>query len=126
MAKTVLIVEDDEPTQLLLVAVMRRGGLATIIAGNGRAAIELIETRNDIDCIILDLMMPDVDGRAVIAYMAATRRRIPVIVCTAAMPRTTTDFDPEIIRAVMRKPFDIDHLISTVSELVDSGSQSLP
>ena len=35
MAKTVLIVEDDEPTQLLLVAVMRRGGMATIVAGNG-------------------------------------------------------------------------------------------
>ena len=38
MAKSVLIVEDDEPTRLLLVAVMRRGGLQTVIAGNGQAA----------------------------------------------------------------------------------------
>jgi CheY-like chemotaxis protein len=126
MAKTVLIVEDDEPTQLLLVAVMRRGGMATIVAGNGQGAIEVIETRNDIGCIILDLMMPEVDGRAVIAHMAAAQRRVPIVVCTAAMPRSTQDFDPEIIRAVVRKPFDIEQLMSIVVELVDSGDQPVP
>jgi CheY-like chemotaxis protein len=126
MAKSVLIVEDDEPTQLLLVAVMRRGGMPTIVAGNGQAAIDLIERRNDIGCIILDLMMPEVDGRAVIAHMTAAQSRIPVIVCTAAMPRSTQDFDPEIIRAVVRKPFDIEQLMSIVAELNDSGDQPLP
>ena len=126
MPKTVLIVEDDEPTQLLLVAVMRRAGLPTVIAGNGQAAIELIETRKDIGCIILDLMMPEVDGQAVIAHMTTEKHRVPVIVCTAALPRVTPKFDPEIIRAVVRKPFDIEHLMTTVSELVESSDQTLP
>ena len=125
MPRTVLIVEDDEPTQLLLAAVMRRAGLPTVIARNGQAAIDLIETRNDIACIILDLMMPEVDGRAVISYMAAGQHRIPIIVCTAALPRITPEFDPEIIRAVVRKPFDIEHLMTTVTELVDSGDPTL-
>lgn len=126
MSKTVLIVEDDEPTQLLLVAVMRRAGLPAVVAGNGKAAIDLIESRNDIACILLDLMMPEVDGQAVIAHMADGRRRIPVVVCTAALPRKTPDFDPDIIRAIVRKPFDIEHLMATVTDLVASGDQPLP
>ena len=126
MSTTVLIVEDDEPTQLLLVAVMRRAGLPSLVAGNGKAAIDLIETRDDIACIILDLMMPEVDGRAVIAHMTARNRRIPVIVCTAALPRKSSDFDPEIIRAVVRKPFDIEHLMVTVTDLVASNEQTRP
>lgn len=126
MPKTVLIVEDDEPTQLLLVAVMRRAGLPTVVVGNGQAAIDLIETRDDLACIILDLMMPEVDGQAVIAHIAAGQHRIPVIVCTAALPRVTPDFDPEIIRAIVRKPFDIEHLMTTVTELVASSDPTLP
>ena len=126
MPKTVLIVEDDEPTQLLLVAVMRRLGLATAVASNGKAAMDLIERRDDIACIILDLMMPEVDGQAVIAYMTERKDRIPVVVCTAALPRRMPQFDGEIIRAVVRKPFDIDQLMTTVIELVGPADQPRP
>ena len=126
MSKTVLIVEDDEPTQLLLVAVMRRAGLPTVVAGDGNAAIRMIDTRTDLACIILDLMMPEVDGKAVIAHMTEKKQRIPVIVCTAALPRVMPEFDPNIIRAIVRKPFDIEQLMTTVSELVDSHDQPLP
>jgi len=52
------------------------GVIATVTAANGQAAIEVIQARNDIQCIILDLMMPEVDGRAVIAYLAGSGRRI--------------------------------------------------
>jgi CheY-like chemotaxis protein len=126
MRRTILIVEDDEPTLLLLVAVMRRSGLTTITARNGKDAIELVESRGDIGCIILDLMMPEVDGKAVIAHMAGARIPIPVIVCSAALPKTTTDFDTDVVRAVVRKPFDIEQLISTVGEVLDSSDRALP
>jgi CheY-like chemotaxis protein len=126
MSGTVLIVEDDEATLLLLIAVIRRSGRAAVTARNGKAAIELVETRKDIGCIILDLMMPEVDGQAVIAHLAAARIPIPVIVCSAALPRTTTDFDPDIVRAVLRKPFDIEHLIATVADVLDSAERPLP
>src|SRR5947207_11773763 len=71
-------------------------------------------------------MMPEVDGQALIAHMTTEKHRVPVIVCTAALPRVTPKFDPEIIRAVVRKPFDIEHLMTTVSELVESTDQTLP
>ncbi len=58
--------------------------------------------------------MPEVDRQAVIAHLAEAQHRIPVIVCTAALPRSTQDFDLKFIRAVLRKPVDIEQLMSTV------------
>jgi CheY-like chemotaxis protein len=117
VAGTILIVDDDEPTQRLLDAVMRRNGLTCLTARNGEEAIDIIQRRDDIACIILDLMMPHVDGTAVIAHLSDTRSVIPVIVCSAAVSSRTPPFDP-VVRAVLRKPFDIDELSETVTRLV--------
>jgi CheY-like chemotaxis protein len=114
MAGTVLIVEDDAPTRKLLDTLMLRSGLASVIAADGAAAITILNGRDDIACIILDLMMPSVDGWSVMAHLTATERKIPVIVCTAAGPQSTGGLDPEIVCAVVRKPFDIEELAATV------------
>jgi CheY-like chemotaxis protein len=115
MPRTVLIVDDDLPTQKLLEAVMRRNGLDAVIAPSGREAIEIVDSRDDLACIILDLMMPTIDGPAVVAHLAAKGHDIPVIVCTAVGPRHTPEFDPSLVRAVVRKPFDIEELIRIVN-----------
>ena len=115
MPPTVLIVDDDVPTQKLLDAVMRRYGLEPVIAQTGGDAIAILDARDDLACVILDLMMPTIDGTAVIAHITSTGRRVPVIVCTAVGPRHTPDFDPDLVRAVVRKPFDIDQLMSVVN-----------
>ena len=114
MAKTVLIIDDDAPTRGLLTAVMVRAGLDAVVASDGAMAIEMIKTRDDLCCIVLDLMMPVVDGTAVIAHLSAVKSNLPVIVCTAAGPRQTPEFDRTIVRAVIQKPFDIEQLASMV------------
>jgi len=83
MAKTVLIIDDDAPTRGLLTAVMTRAGLAAEVASNGGEAIEIIKSRDDLCCIVLDLMMPVIDGVAVIEHLSTTKSTVPVIVCTA-------------------------------------------
>lgn len=120
MAKTVLIVDDDEPTQTLLQALMRRSGVESVIAENGIAAIEILDARDDIGCMILDLMMPAVDGEAVIDHMTKRGGSVPVIICTAAGSSGIPQFDPDIVRAIVRKPFDIDQLMRTVSDVMRS------
>lgn len=122
MTKTVLIVEDDQPTQMLVKTLMQRSGLESVIAGDGAAAIEVLEARDDIACVILDLMMPEVDGTSVIGHMAKQERKIPVIVCSAAVPSTMPPLDPTVVRAVIRKPFDIEHLAATAAALIDERS----
>jgi CheY-like chemotaxis protein len=118
----ILIVEDDAPTQMLLETLMQRYGFATVTAPNGQAAIDLLADR-DFTAIVLDLMMPHVGGSDVIDFLSREKRRIPVIVCTAAGPDKTSEFDPAIVSAVMRKPFDIETLIATIFGL---ASQAAP
>ena len=122
MSAIILIVEDDEPTQRLLEALMQRNGINTLLAADGGKAIEIIDSRNDIACLILDLMMPSVDGTSVINHLSAKERKIPVIVCTAAVQTTMPQLDPEIVRAVIRKPFDIEHLAATAADLIATRS----
>jgi CheY-like chemotaxis protein len=119
MAKTVLIIDDDAPTRGLLTAVMVRAGLATVVAANGGEAIDIIDTRDDLGCIVLDLMMPVIDGGAVLAHLASKNSTVPVIVCTAVGPRQTPEFDLAMVRAVIQKPFDIDELAAMVKALAE-------
>jgi two-component system, cell cycle sensor histidine kinase and response regulator CckA len=117
MAKTVLIIDDDAPTRGLLTAVMVRAGLGTVVAANGGEAIEIIDSRDDLCCIVLDLMMPVIDGPAVLAHLSSKKSSVPVIVCTAVGPRQTPDLDFSIVRAVIHKPFDVEQLASMVKNL---------
>jgi CheY-like chemotaxis protein len=119
MAKTVLIIDDDAPTRGLLTAVMVRAGLAAVVAANGGAAIDIINTRDDLCCIVLDLMMPVVDGTAVLSHLSSINSSVPVIVCTAVGPRQTPDFDPTVVRAVIQKPFDVEQLAAMVKSFSD-------
>ena len=117
MAKTVLIIDDDAPTRGLLTAVMGRAGLAAVVASDGAEAIDIIKKRDDLCCIILDLMMPVVDGTAVLAHLSSAKSKVPVIVCTAVGPRQTPEFDLTIVRAVIQKPFDVEQLAAMVTSL---------
>jgi CheY-like chemotaxis protein len=114
-----LVVDDDEPTRKLLEAVLRRGGHVAEYAANGARAIELLREKN-YAAIVLDMMMPDVGGLAVLDYLATAERRIPVVICSAAGPRLLTGFDPAIVKAVVRKPFDVDELLATVKSIIEA------
>ncbi len=114
---TVLIVEDDAGTQLLLIALMRRDGLEVVLASNGHEAIERLSERQ-FPVIILDLMMPALGGRDVIAFLDRENRSDPVIICTAAGPRVIGAIESKVVKAVVRKPFDIEELTSTVHSVI--------
>jgi DNA-binding NtrC family response regulator len=81
---TILIVDDDSVQRRLLEAMARRFGHDAIVADGGEAAIKALgdgsETR--IDCMVLDLVMPDLDGLDVLARMREAGIAIPVIVQT--------------------------------------------
>ena len=102
MSQVVLIVDDDSVQRSLLETTVQRFGHQTIVAEGGDAAVKLL-TRPDmrIDAMVLDLMMPDLDGLGVLAFMREAGLTIPVIVQTAhggidnvvsAMRAGATDF----------------------------------
>ena len=113
----VLVVDDDEPTLNLVRAVLKRCGYGSDVASNGIEAIALLR-RNDYAAIVLDMMMPHVGGPEVIAFLSANASPIPVVICSAAGASALTGLDTGIVKAVVRKPFNIEELTIAVQEAV--------
>lgn len=82
--RTVLVVEDDEPTRTMLQRTLERDGWVVDAAANGRAALTRLDVRRP-DLILLDLMMPELDGFGFLEAMrqAEGTASIPVVVLTA-------------------------------------------
>ena len=85
MSATVLIVDDDPVQRRLLESMAQRFGYQTLTAEGGDAALALLtgEKAARVDAMVLDLVMPDLDGLGVLARMREAGCNIPVIVQTA-------------------------------------------
>jgi DNA-binding NtrC family response regulator len=102
MAERVLIVDDDPVQRRLIENMVSRFGYEPVTVDGGQAAMRLLTAGNErIDCVILDLVMPDLDGLGVLARMGEAGLTTPVIVETAhggidnvvsAMRAGATDF----------------------------------
>jgi DNA-binding NtrC family response regulator len=85
MAETVLIVDDDPVQRRLIESMARRFGYEAIAVDGGDAALKLLLAAKGprIDAVVLDLVMPDLDGLGVLAEMREAGLTVPVIVQTA-------------------------------------------
>jgi CheY-like chemotaxis protein len=81
---SILVVEDDQPTRVMVARLIEREGWLAVQAENGRRALELLRTFTP-SVVLLDLLMPEVDGFAVLREMRANPawREIPVVVLTS-------------------------------------------
>ncbi|HET9015384.1 MAG TPA: response regulator [Thermomicrobiaceae bacterium] len=111
----VLIVDDDPSIRSLLEDLLRDEGHVTIVAADGRAAIERArETRPDV--ILMDLMLPVLDGASAIRALKSdpATRDIPVIAMSAgANLRLHAEHLPA--DGVLGKPFDLDTVLAHVT-----------
>lgn len=78
----ILVVEDDEHSAKLMGAVLSRAGYEVHMASNGARALELLETQRA-DLIVLDVMMPIVDGYEFASLLRAGGVTIPILMVTA-------------------------------------------
>ncbi len=83
MTARVLIVDDDPVQRRLLDNMVRKFGHEPAIAESGDQAAELLTNGERFDCVVLDLVMPDLDGLGVLARMRDAGSTVPVIVQTA-------------------------------------------
>ena len=85
MAERILIVDDDPVQRRLVENMLQRSGFQAVLAEGGEAAAALLASPEGerIDCVILDLVMPDLDGLGVLARMREAGSSTPVIVQTA-------------------------------------------
>ncbi|MBX3277007.1 MAG: response regulator [Acidobacteria bacterium] len=85
MAEKILIADDDKDARFLWKVVAREQGLEVIEVGNGRDAVDTIESDAEISLVILDVMMPLMNGYKVLQQIRAAERTktLPVIISTA-------------------------------------------
>jgi DNA-binding NtrC family response regulator len=130
---TVLIVDDDPVQRRLLESCISRSGHQTLTAPGGGPALELLFSPKgeQISLVLLDLMMPDVDGIQVLTKLRATNPDLPVIVLTAkggidsaveAMRAGANDFlvkptSPERIKVSIQNALKLGVLTGEVSRL---------
>ncbi|HEV7134415.1 MAG TPA: response regulator, partial [Gaiellaceae bacterium] len=113
--KKVLIVDDDVRNVFALTSVLEANGMDVIFAENGRDGIATLEANPDVDIILMDIMMPEMDGYET---MAAVRRldgfkQLPIISLTAKAMRG--DREKSIASGAsdyITKPVDTDQLLS--------------
>lgn len=114
--KPVLIVEDDRDIRENLQEVLEFEGFAVLAASHGREALELLKkTEETPGLILLDWMMPVMDGRRFLSALPQeapnVARNTPVALFTAIGDHGATDVE---VAATLRKPIDLDELIELV------------
>jgi DNA-binding NtrC family response regulator len=114
--KPVLIVDDDDAIRTLVERVLRREKFIVESARDGHEAIEKL-SRNDYATVLLDLMMPRVDGLGVLRFLETERPQCAkkVIVMTANLHGAAEAARARAVR-VLSKPFDIRQLVAHVRE----------
>ncbi len=82
--RTILVVDDDMRTVYALSAMLRSRGAEVLVADNGRAALDVLEGR-DVDGVLMDIMMPEMDGYTAIRRIREDQRfaALPIIALTA-------------------------------------------
>jgi CheY-like chemotaxis protein len=112
-----LVVDDDEPIRTLLAKIVEHEGFAVETAKDGREAINRIDV-DGYKVIILDLMMPRVDGYEVLDHLRDEHPSlIPCTIVATAIPER--DLRRQAISGVFKvhsKPFDMVRLISDIRE----------
>jgi DNA-binding response OmpR family regulator len=111
-----LIVEDDPAIRRLVGKLLQRRGIDIDVANDGKQAIEKIRT-GDYSVLILDLMVPEVNGFEIIDFVRKNHIRTPVAVVSAVSAQALTKLDTDIVKLVISKPFDVDEFTNKIVEL---------
>ncbi|MEL7229001.1 MAG: sigma-54 dependent transcriptional regulator [Pseudomonadota bacterium] len=139
MGKLIAIVDDDPVQRRLLDHAVTRMGHSTVLLEGGAEALSHLQAANDVDLVVLDVMMPRIDGLTVLSKLRETGNGVPVIVQTAqgsmdmavdAMRRGAQDFlvkpvAPERLKVTIDNALKVTALKSVVEGLRKSVSGTL-
>jgi DNA-binding response OmpR family regulator len=121
----VLVVDDDPAIQQMFSALLKREGISIDVALDGEIALQCLRCR-EYDAVLLDLMLPRTNGFEVIRHLKCLSPDVldRVIVVTAASQHTLQYLDADVVRKVLRKPFDINELVAEIRDCMAQRSQA--
>jgi len=126
--KKLLLVDDDIRNVFALTSALERYGMHVIHAGDGKNGIDTLKRTADIDCVLMDVMMPGLDGYDTMRIMRQIEkyRSLPIIALTAkamvgdrekCLAAGATDY--------IAKPADLEQLLTMLTQYLSSGVDSV-
>jgi len=115
--KKILLVDDDMRNVFALSKVLRERGMDVIKAENGKTALEKLHTEPDIDLVLMDIMMPEMDGHEAMKRIRAENQfiKLPIIAFTAkAMKDDKQKCMDAGANDYIAKPVDVERLLSLI------------
>jgi HAMP domain-containing protein/CheY-like chemotaxis protein/signal transduction histidine kinase len=117
VGKKVLVVDDDVRNIFALSSVLERRGMSVLTAGTGKAAIETLASVPDVSIVLMDIMMPEMDGYETMQVIRqnASFRRLPIIALTAKAMKGDREKCLEAgASEYLAKPVNTEQLLSTL------------
>ncbi|MFZ2493769.1 MAG: response regulator [Thermoanaerobaculia bacterium] len=121
--KRILVIDDDLAIRVLLQAVLRRMRFEVELAEDGIDGLERLAKRGTFDLILLDLMMPRLNGYDFLEKVTELypEQRRHIVVFTAAGKRGVEKIPESAVCSSILKPFDLDKFIDIIGECIRNG-----
>jgi CheY-like chemotaxis protein len=114
--RAILVVDDEPSVRRYIADVLRNRGHEVIVAGGGREALRAVYEQSNTPALLLsDIGMPDMSGIELAARLSADRPGIRVVLMTGTPSSAESARGrPELVSAVLLKPFTLDDLLAAV------------
>jgi DNA-binding response OmpR family regulator len=124
-ARPLVMIVEDEPDVLLVLRIsLEAAGFDTTLAADGVTALRRIQLEKP-DVVLLDLMLPVIDGWGVLAGLRTLNGAPPVIVCTAKRSARDVARAEELGAAeYVTKPFDVERLTALIGEVLERRNRA--
>lgn len=126
-SKKILVVEDRKPMAKALSIKLERAGFATQVAEDGEVALKFLQS-DKFDLILLDLVLPKVDGFAILSEMQVRNIKTPVIILSNLSQEEDERRAKELgaIHYFVKSDVSINEVIEQVKKTLNVGSASSP
>lgn len=118
--KKILLVEDEDPIRLFSSRVLKEKGYEVLEARDGIQAMQIMQTQNDIALIITDVMMPGIDGPALISEVHKMTPNVKALFVSGYPRESIETCLPKHItkRYFLQKPFSLTDLVAKIQEVL--------
>ncbi len=124
MMTKILIVDDSQFQRNRIKRALKQEGYVLLEGKDGHEALEMSATHAP-DCMLLDLLMPNMDGIEALMALRERSIEVPVIVLTADIQDSTRERCLELgVAAIISKPYNRDELRDTISKIVGDRSEA--